>query len=144
MALSITGEQRDAIYEEVLNDLCGIGDVALLIGRGEYGSAREQGCRFVEDLCLLDDLGWEPASGDGRDEFVLTLPPAELTRALRRLDDNAGAVLYRHVVMPIEEREQTQRVVTAMAAYIDLLAQLAEDGPAGADDDPAATEPAVG
>jgi hypothetical protein len=32
MSLTITGEQRDAIYEEALTDLSGIGDVALLIG----------------------------------------------------------------------------------------------------------------
>jgi hypothetical protein len=47
----------------VLNDLSGIGDVVLLIGRGEYGTAREHGRRFVEDLRLLDDLGWEPGRG---------------------------------------------------------------------------------
>jgi hypothetical protein len=124
MALAITTEQRDAIYEEVLIDLSGIGDLVLLLDRGEHEAARDHGQRFIEDLRLLDDLGWMPGPGDRRDEFVLTMPPAELARALRRLNDNAATVVYRHVVMPIEEREQTQRAVTAMAAYSDLLAQL--------------------
>lgn len=62
---------------------------------------------------------------------------------MRRLNDNAAAVLYGHVVMPIEEREQTQRAVTAMAAYTDLLGQLAENGPPGPNDGPPSGEPVV-
>jgi hypothetical protein len=50
------------------------------------------------------------------------MAPAELARALRRLNDSA--VVDRYVVMPIEERGQTQRAVTAPAAYSDVLAPL--------------------
>jgi hypothetical protein len=78
MAVTITDEQRDAIYEEVLSDLSGVGDILLLLSRQDHEAARTHRRRFEDDMRLLDDHGWQ-AEQPG-DEFVLTMPQDDLAR----------------------------------------------------------------
>lgn len=136
MAIKITREQRDAIYAEICTDLAGTGDIQLELDNGDYEAARRHRRRFEDDMRLLDDLGWEPEQ-DG-EEFEITMPAQQLTRALRGLNDNARAIVHSHIVEPLAEREQAARSVVAQAAYGDLLAQLAGSG----QDDPPAPDDA--
>jgi hypothetical protein len=79
MSLTLTREQRDAIYEVALNHLTGIGDVWTAIEkRATTTPARRLGRTFAEDLRLLDDLGW--AENTGRQATDLTMRPGELSR----------------------------------------------------------------
>ena len=56
---TITSEQRDVLYVEILARLTGIGDVLTVIERGEFDKAQKLADEFADYLRLLaDDLGW--------------------------------------------------------------------------------------
>jgi hypothetical protein len=76
---------------------------------------------------LLDDIGWEPDST--ADEFELTTPRDQLVRAVRDLNESAGATLRTDVVEPMERREATVRTLAAQTAYSDILGQAADERP---------------
>ncbi len=87
MTLTITAEQRDALYGQILDRLSGIGDIELAVRAENYEAADHLGREYSDDLRLVtDDLGW----GEGTGETVeLTTPPDVLRRALSRLRDAA-------------------------------------------------------
>jgi hypothetical protein len=87
MSLTITREQRDALYDQIFDRLSGIGDVWLAASMASYETATRLGREYSDDLRLvLDDLGW----GDGSSGTVeLTTPPDVLRRTLIRLRDAA-------------------------------------------------------
>jgi hypothetical protein len=87
MSLTITPAQRDALYDQILDRLSGIGDIELAIELQDYGAAERLGREYCDDLrLLLDDLGL----GDGAGEPVeLTAPPEVLRRVLPRLRELA-------------------------------------------------------
>jgi hypothetical protein len=87
MNLVITPEQRDALYDQILDRLSGIGDIELAIQFGHYDDAERLGREYSDDLrLLLDDLGL----GHGNGEPVeLTSPPEVLRRVLPRLRELA-------------------------------------------------------
>ncbi len=83
MSLSITAAQRDALYDQILDRLSGIGDIELAIQTEDYEAAERIGRDYSDDLrLLLDDLGI--GEGNGR-PVELTAPPALLRRVLPRL-----------------------------------------------------------
>jgi hypothetical protein len=83
MSLTITAAQRDALYDQILDRLSGIGDIEVAIRAEKYDAAERIGREYFDDLrLLLDDLG----IGDGSGEPVeLTAPPELLRRVLPRL-----------------------------------------------------------
>lgn len=81
--------QRDALYQFVLTDLAGAGDVALALRAGEMCEAQRLRARFEEDLRLLDLLGW---GGEGPERCELPLS-AEASTALGRLRERARGLL---------------------------------------------------
>ncbi|MGE5527417.1 MAG: hypothetical protein ACM3Q9_02005 [Methanosarcina sp.] len=84
--ITITPEQRDALYEAVILHLSGIGDVALAIEREDFHEADRLGRAFADDLrVVLDDLGWGKHGGDAE----LTAPPDVLRRVLHRVRERA-------------------------------------------------------
>jgi hypothetical protein len=87
MSLTITAQQRDALYDRILDRLSGIGDVWLAACAENFDAAERLGREYSDDLRLvLDDLGW----GDGAGTTIeLTTPPDVLRRALTRLRDAA-------------------------------------------------------
>jgi len=58
MSLTITREQRDAIYEVVIDHPSGIDDVWMAVDQRDFATAKRLGRLFAEDLRLLEDLGW--------------------------------------------------------------------------------------
>jgi hypothetical protein len=89
MAITITGEQRDALYDRILNRLSGIDDVWLAASRADYDTADRLGREYSDELRLvLDDLGW----GDGPEgrEIELTTDPVVLRRVFSRLRDSTA------------------------------------------------------
>lgn len=83
MGHAITAAQRDALYDQILDRLSGIGDIEVAIQAENYDDAERIGREYSDDLrLLLDDLG----IGDGNgDPVELTAPPEVLRRVLPRL-----------------------------------------------------------
>jgi nucleotide-binding universal stress UspA family protein len=122
MALTISREQRDAIYELVLTHLTGIGDVWIQIEKRNFAKAKRLGRAFAEDLRLLDDLGWSETIDHNR--VALTMAPTELAQTVARLHGNAAASLDSYVSRPKDDEEQAQRDLAASAALGELLGQI--------------------
>jgi hypothetical protein len=78
MNLSITAEARDTLYEHILGDLSGIGDVWTVVCAENFEAADRLGRQYSDELRLiLDDLGW----GEGTGQSVeLTTSPDVLQR----------------------------------------------------------------
>ncbi|HUB98206.1 MAG TPA: hypothetical protein VMS11_00120 [Solirubrobacterales bacterium] len=127
MAITITAEQRDALYGEILVRLSGIDVVYRAAKDGKLETARERGREFADILLLvLNDLDWgDSASGES---IELTTAPDVLRRGFNRLLGSAADQLT------LEEREQaqhrtemseTQRVVDIC---VEVLKALDADG----------------
>ncbi|HYJ22942.1 MAG TPA: hypothetical protein VEW07_13080 [Solirubrobacterales bacterium] len=87
MSPTVTAAQRDALYDQILDRLSGIGDIEVAIQARDFENAERIGREYSDELrLLLDDLGL----GDGSGEPVeLTAPPELLRRALPRLRSSA-------------------------------------------------------
>jgi hypothetical protein len=101
--LSITAEARDALYDHILGDLSGIGDVWTVVCAENFEAAERLGRQYSDELRLiLDDLGW----GGGTGETVeLTTPPDVLRRVFRRLLSSARGLLVTEQQQQVEVRE---------------------------------------
>jgi hypothetical protein len=87
MSLTITAKHRDALYDQILDRLSGIGDIELAIHLKNYDTAKRLSREYSDDLLLLlDDLGF--GSGNG-EPIELTSSPEMLRRILPRLRDLA-------------------------------------------------------
>jgi hypothetical protein len=87
MSVTITAAQRDALYDQILDRLSGIGDIELAIEAENYDDAERIGRDYCDDLrLLLDDLGI--GDGDGKPVALVT-PPDVLRRILPRLRERA-------------------------------------------------------
>jgi hypothetical protein len=90
MALIVTAEQRDALYDRILDRLSGIGDIWLAAESKDYDTADRLGREYSDELRLvLDDLGW----GDrlpGSKPIELKTPPDVLCRVFCRLRDSTA------------------------------------------------------
>lgn len=86
MTLTITGEQRDVLYEEIVIRLSGIDGVWLAVKEQDFEAARRLTREFSGLLTLLDDLGFDERSGEA---VELTAPPDILRRAFERLREIA-------------------------------------------------------
>ena len=90
MAVTITAEQRDALYDCILDRLSGIGDVWLAASSADFDAAERLGREYSDELRLvLDDLGW--GDGPGGASVELTTDPDALRRLFRRLRDSTAA-----------------------------------------------------
>jgi hypothetical protein len=118
MGITIGREQRDAIYQEVALDLNGLTDLWTEFDGGNHERARELRDRFVLDMRLLDDLGWEPEQE--ADEFELTMDGVDLAAVVSYLIAQTGAILRTHIVEPIKQAPHAQ------TAFGSILAQLAQ------------------
>jgi hypothetical protein len=130
--IAIDRQQREAIYEEVINHLSGLGDVHINLRRGDLATARRLRGEFEEDLRLLDDLGW--AENERAESFELTMPNDELARVIRRLHAYTAGALRDYVLREKDDEQIAARQVAACAAYGTVLARVAETQAAAAAD----------
>ena len=124
MAITINRQQRDAIYEEVVLDLNGLTDLWTEFDDGNFDRARELRDRFVLDMRLLDDLGWEPEPDAGN--FALTMDGVDLAGVVSHLIAQTGAIIHTHIIEPIERTPHAERSVRAQGVFGSILAQLAQ------------------
>jgi hypothetical protein len=119
MSIRISAAQRDALYDQILDRLSGIGDIEVAIRSQNYDAAERLGREYSDDLrLLLDDLG----VGDGHGEPVaLTAPPEVLRRVLPRLRELAErhtAGLEPELVEAHEVRERNRLVSEVCEAVL--------------------------
>lgn len=124
MAITINRAQRDAMHQEVVLDLNGLTDLWTEFDAGNYERAKELRQRFVLDMRLLDDLGWEPEPD--ADEFALTMDGVDLAWVVSHLIAQTGAIIHTHIVEPIERTPDAERSVMAQTALGSILGQLAQ------------------
>jgi hypothetical protein len=124
VAITINRQQRDAIYQEVVLDLNGLTDLWTEFDDGNFDRARELRDRFVLDMRLLDDLGWEPEVDS--ETFGLTMDGVDLAAVVSHLIAQTGAILHTHIVEPIERTPHAERSVQAQTALGSILGQLAQ------------------
>ncbi|MEZ5078130.1 MAG: hypothetical protein R2725_11890 [Solirubrobacterales bacterium] len=88
MTIRISAAHRDALYEDILDRLSGIGDVWRAVQDEDYERATNLGWEFSDGLrLLLEDLGW--GDGPGR-SIELSAPPDVLRRIFGRLQEAAA------------------------------------------------------
>ena len=91
--ITISGPQRDGLYELVRNHLGSVGDLWDALERDrDFATAARLGLEFGEDFELLDDIGW--GEDERRESFELTMPVHDLTELIKRLHDEAEQVLH--------------------------------------------------
>jgi len=127
----IDREQRSALHAELRTRLSGVGDIHLLLERGDHAEARRLAAAFREDLALLDDLGW--ADEDPREHYELTMAPEALAAVAARLHRESAGFLATHLARPRDEEALAERSLKATEACASILSDLAEAGvgPAG-------------
>jgi hypothetical protein len=106
----ISRAQRVAIYEIVINQLSGIGDLWLAVHRRD-ADAERLGREFAEDLRLLEDLGRSETID--HETVTLTMAAGDLTRTLARLHEDATGALGTYVSRPKADEEFAQRDLAA-------------------------------
>jgi hypothetical protein len=118
MAIRISAAHRDALYEDLLDQFSGIGDLWTVIEREDFDTATRLGRNFSDNLRLiLADLGW----GDGPGRSVeLTAPPEVLERVFSRLRDTAASVRASEEPewAAARDREERNRLVAEVCATV--------------------------
>jgi hypothetical protein len=127
---TITKAQRDGLYELVRNHIAGIGDIPIAMEeKGDFVQAERLGLQFVEDVRLLQDIGWRPR--EKRETFELRMPKHELTEVVGRLHEEAERVLLGSPAerRADEEDEEVKRLFqVGLDTCADLLARPDEKG----------------
>lgn len=124
MTLTITAEQRDALYDQILDRMSGIGDVWLAVCAENYDAAQRLGREYSDDLRLVvDDLGWGEAAGA---TIELSTPPDVLRRTLSRLRDAAVSHEASQQALRAEVEESARRNQLVVEACRQLLTDLDE------------------
>lgn len=127
MAVSITAEQRDALYDRILNRLSGIDDIWLAASSADYDTADRLGREYSDELRLvLDDLGW--GDSPAVKELELTTDPVVLRRVFNRLRDSSVSERGAQATSWAESRvlEDRNRLVgEACATVLEALGEAA-------------------
>jgi hypothetical protein len=109
--LTITAEQRDALYEHILVRLTGINDINIALENEDFGEASRLSDEFGDYLRLLHDgLGWgESAQGP----VELSAPTDVVSRSLVRMRERAEAEdrLEAEESAELEARRKQNRLV---------------------------------
>ena len=122
MGVTIGPEQRDALYEHLLDQLGGFEDLLRAVSDDDLEAAYRLGRRLSDSLRLiLDGLGWgDHASGP----VDLRMPPEELKRVLRRLREQAITLQESERPEQEEFRASWERTATVRHTCDEVLAAL--------------------
>jgi hypothetical protein len=123
MSPAITAQQRDALYDQILDRLSGIGDIEIAIQAERYDTAERLGREYCDDLrLLLGDLGFGEGSGE---PLELSAPPDVLRRVLPRMRERAQGHIASVEDQWIEAEEMKERSRLVAEACDTVLAGLA-------------------
>ena len=125
MGVTITVEQRDALYDRILDRLSGIGDVWLAANSQDFTAAERLGREYSDELRLvLDDLGWGDSPETGPIE--LESSPDVLRRVFARLRDTAATEREAQATSWAESRNLEERNRLIGEACVTVLRELGE------------------
>jgi hypothetical protein len=128
MTATITGAQRDALYDKVLDRLSGIEDIWLAASTGKDETADRLGREYSDELRLVaDDLGW--GSGPGLETIELTTAPEVLRRVFVRLRETVAAERDHLGADWIESRQLEERNRLLGEACDSVLESLGAEEP---------------
>ena len=126
--ITISGQQRNGLYELVRNHLGSVGDLWDALERDkDFATAARLGLEFGEDFELLEDVGW--GEDEGRESFELTMPVHDLMELLKRLHDEAQQVLVGKGTerqAREDDRATDERYLRGLDACEELLVRLDE------------------
>jgi hypothetical protein len=129
--ITISGPQRDGLYELVRNHLGSVGDLWDALERDkDFATASRLGLEFGEDFDLLDDIGW--GEDESRESFELSMPVHDLTELLKRLHDEAEQVLHGKGTerqAREDDRATEERYLRGLDACEELMVRLDEGTP---------------
>ncbi len=124
--ITISGPQRDGLYELARNHLGSVGDLWDALERDkDFATAARLGLEFGEDFELLEDIGW--GEDEDRESFELTMPIHDLTELLKRLHDEAEQVLHGKGTerqAREDDRATEERYLRGLDACEELLGRL--------------------
>ena len=122
MSPAISAPQRDALYEQILDRLSGIGDIEVAIQAERYDTAERLGREYCDDLRLvLDDLGFGEGSGQ---PLELSASPEVLRRVLPRMRELAKGHVASVETQWVEAQEMRERSRLVAEACDTVLAGL--------------------
>lgn len=125
MPVTITAEQRDALYDRILDRLSGIDDVWLAASSEDFATANRLGREYSDELRLVvDDLGW----GDGPESGSVELEssPDVLRRVFARLRDTTATERTAQATSWAESRNLEERNRLIGEACVNVLRELEE------------------
>ncbi|HKA66836.1 MAG TPA: hypothetical protein VKG03_02900 [Solirubrobacterales bacterium] len=126
--ITISGAQRDGLYELVRNHLGSVGDLWDALERNrDFATAARLGLEFGEDFELLENIGW--GEDERRESFELTMPVHDLMELLKRLHDEAEQVLVGKGTerqAREDDRATEERYLRGLDACEELLVRLDE------------------
>ncbi len=129
--ITISGPQRNGLYELVRNHLGSVGDLWDALERDKnFATAARLGLEFGEDFELLEEIGW--GEDERRESFELTMPVHDLTELLKRLHDEAEQVLHGKGTerqAREDDRATEERYLRGLDACEQLLVRLDEGAP---------------
>lgn len=121
MSITITAAQRDALYDQILDRLTGIGDIEMAIRTGNLEEAERLAREYADDLQLLvNDLGVGEGTGEA---IALISPPQVLRRVLLRLRELAVG----HAASLEDALEEIQRIRVRSRHIADACASVLDE-----------------
>jgi hypothetical protein len=90
--MQITRQERDALWDTLVTDLMTVGDVALFLSRGDEETAQCLHQRYLQDLRLLDHIGWQRAHHQQTFDLPIERDD-ELAHTIQRLGISAATAL---------------------------------------------------
>jgi hypothetical protein len=128
MSAAITHVQRDALYDQILDRLSGIGDVWLAASTEDFETADRLGREYSDELRLVsDDLGW--GKGPQVATIELTTAPDVLRRVFGRFRDVVAGERAHRQAGWAESRELEERNQLVGEACRLVLAELDAEVP---------------
>lgn len=129
MTLSITAQERNALYGEIVTRLTGIDALYQAVLAEDLDQAESIGREYCDYLLvLLNDLGWGEVSPTSSREFELTTAPDVLRRVLERLHVAAASCLETEKGRTRAARADEAFTEFVMATCSGALEALTDDG----------------
>jgi hypothetical protein len=90
--VQITREERDALWDTLVTDLMTVGDLALVLSRGDQDAALRLHQRHIQNVRLLDHIGWQRTHHGQTFDLPLERDD-ELAHTVQRLAASAASAL---------------------------------------------------
>lgn len=90
--MQITREERNALWDTLVTDLMTVGDLALVLSRGDQDAALRLHQRHIQNVRLLDHIGWQ-RTHHGQTFDLPIERDNELAHTIQRLTISAASAL---------------------------------------------------